>query len=178
MTPDFSLSTARLTLRLIDIQQANLFATAIQSSASLYPWLDWCHADFSLHEAQKFLTCTRLNWVKNLAYGFGIFDKETDQFIGMAALTDQRVGFNLGSLGYWVCDNFQQCGYAKEAMQALIQFCFEQLKLTRLELICDPENTVSHKLALACGALDEGIARNRYIFQGKPKDALVFAIVP
>ncbi|OEF23536.1 GNAT family N-acetyltransferase [Vibrio rumoiensis] len=178
MTPDLQLHTPRLTLRLIQSNECAQLATLIQTSPSLYPWIDWCHHKFSVTDADDFVLHTRLNWVKNIAYGFGVFTKDNDELIGMAALTDQAFSFNMGTAGYWIGDTHQQQGYAKEATQAVIDFCFSQLKLTRIEFVCAPDNLASHNVALACGAKSEGLARNRYIFNAQPKDGLVFSIIP
>ncbi|MGO2508074.1 GNAT family N-acetyltransferase [Vibrio hibernica] len=178
MPPDFTLTTSRLILRLIEADEAAIFADTICHSPSLYSWLDWCSNEFNTNDAQEFILFTRLSWVKDSAYGFGVFDKQTGQFIGMAALTDQRLNFNLGSLGYWIGDEYQKQGYATEAIKAVIEFSFTLLKLTRLEFICDPNNIISHKLAYACGAHKEGIAKNRYLFNGEPRDGLVFSLIP
>lgn len=178
MTPDHSLTTSRLILRMINGDESDTFTQLIQCSPSLYPWLDWCHAAFSIDEANDFLMYTRLNWVKNTAYGFGIYTQKQNRLVGMVALTDVSMSFNMGTIGYWIADQYQHCGYGKEATQALIQFCFSTLQLTRLECICDPLNHASHQLALSCGGLQEALARNRYLFDGKPKDGLVFSFIP
>lgn len=178
MTPNHILQTSRLTLRLIHAEEKDMFAAAICSSPSLYLWLDWCHRDFTPEEASDFLMHTRLNWIKGHAYGFGLYHKETNDFIGMVALTDLSHSFNMGTIGYWVCDAYQHQGYAKEATLALIEFCFTQLQLTRLECICDPDNHGSQSVALDCGATKEGLARNRYLFNGKPKNGIVFSLIP
>ncbi|MFV0574423.1 MAG: GNAT family N-acetyltransferase [Vibrio sp.] len=178
MTPDNELTTPRLTLRLIQADESHVFASAIRRSPSLYPWLDWCHAHFSDNEASDFLMHTRLNWVKNESFGFGVYLRKTQEFVGMVALTDMALNFNMGTIGFWICDKFQRQGYAQEAIGRLIRFCFEDLQLTRLECICDPENTASHQLTLACGAVKECLARNRYLFNGSPKDGVVFSFVP
>jgi RimJ/RimL family protein N-acetyltransferase len=84
----------------------------------------------------------------------------------------------MASLGYWIGDEHQQQGFGKEALAALIEWSFAQLKLTRLEIICDPSNIPSQQLAQACEAKQECLAQNRFIFHGQPKAGLVFSIIP
>ncbi|NNN90193.1 GNAT family N-acetyltransferase, partial [Vibrio sp. 2-2(9)] len=55
---------------------------------------------------------------------------------------------------------------------------FAKLSLTRLEIVCDPDNEASQALIESVGAQKEAIARNRFIFQGKPKDGVVFSLLP
>ncbi|MGF1753277.1 GNAT family N-acetyltransferase [Vibrio makurazakiensis] len=178
MSPDFQIISTNLALRVIQPEDANTFAQLIQHSPSLYPWVDWCHSDYTIDEASKFILATRLNWVKAEAFGFGVFHRKTNKFLGMVAINELYHTFNMASLGYWIGDEFQRQGYAKEAMIALFEFCFAQLKLTRLEIVCDPDNKPSQALIESCGGIKESLARNRFIFNGQSKDGIVFSVVP
>ncbi|MDK9737183.1 GNAT family N-acetyltransferase [Vibrio sp. D404a] len=178
MSPDFHIVTPRLVLKIIEASDAAEFAQCIQKSSSLFRWIDWCHSAYSEQDAEKFILATRLNWVKADAFGFGIFDRESNALMGMVAINELYHTFNMASLGYWVADKYQRQGIAKEAMLALFEFCFAQLKLTRLEIVCDLDNLPSQHLIEACGATREAIARNRFIFNGQPKDGVVYAVLP
>ncbi|MFA0325458.1 ribosomal-protein-serine acetyltransferase [Vibrio splendidus] len=178
MSPDFQINTQNLSLKIIEASGAQEFSQLVKSSPSLLPWLDWCHSEFSIIEAEKFILATRLNWVKAEAFGFGIFERKSDKLVGMVAINELYHTFNMASLGYWVGDEFQRKGIAKEAIIALFEFCFALLKLTRLEIVCDTENLPSQKLIEKCGAERETIAKNRFIFNGKPKDGVVYSVLP
>lgn len=178
MSPDFQIITRRLSLELIDSESAKELATLVSRSSSLHQWVDWCHPEFTEKEAERFILATRLNWVKAEAFGFGIYDRSSRQLMGMIAINEFYHTFNMASLGYWVADEFQQHGYAKEALDAVIEFCFAQLKLTRLEIVCDPKNLPSQHLATACHAVFETKAANRYLYDGKPYEGLVYSIIP
>ncbi|MCY9801917.1 GNAT family protein [Vibrio scophthalmi] len=178
MSPDYQIITTEFTLRLIDAEESRQLERLIVRSPNLHHWVDWCHSEFSAKEAERFLLATRLNWVKSDAYGFGIFRRSDDVLIGMVAINEFYQTFNMASLGYWIADEFQQQGYGRKALNALIEFCFGILKLTRLEVVCDPNNLASQKLALACGAKFETYAENRFIFNGKPKCGAVYSVIP
>ncbi|MEX3073604.1 GNAT family N-acetyltransferase [Vibrio alginolyticus] len=178
MSPDFEIITPRLALRLIPAEDANALHHLLVQSPSLHTWLDWCNEKVSLKDAQDFLLATRLNWVKTEAFGFGIYDRETNALLGMAAVNELYHTFNMASIGYWVADRYQRCGYAQEAVSALAEFCFAKLSLTRIEIVCDTENTASQALIESIGACKETIARNRFIFKGKPKDGVVYSLLP
>lgn len=178
MSPDYQIITQDLCLRLIENSESDQFAQLVRTSPQLHKWVDWCHADFSLEESERFLLATRLNWVKADSYGFGVFDRATDQLLGMVAINELYHTFNMASLGYWIGDIHHRKGIAKKALEALVEFCFAQLKVTRLEIVCDPDNVPSQRLVEACGATFEAEAANRYIFSGKPKTGLVYSIIP
>ncbi|MFC5078104.1 Ribosomal-protein-serine acetyltransferase [Vibrio thalassae] len=178
MNTHYTIYTKRLCLRLLELNDAEQLATTIQTSPSLHQWVDWCHKDFTHNEAMEFISATRVNWVKAIAFGFALFDRQDDQFLGMVALNEFYHTFNMGSIGYWLKDSAQQQGYAHEALDALIEFSFTHLLLTRLEIVCDPDNIPSHQLAQRVGATYECVAQNRFVFEGKPKAGWVYSLVP
>ncbi|EIV8662912.1 GNAT family N-acetyltransferase [Vibrio parahaemolyticus] len=178
MSPDFEIITPRLALRLIPADDAHSLQRLLSQSPSLHTWLDWCDAEVSLKDAQDFLLATRLNWVKTEAFGFGIYDRDSNTLLGMAAVNELYHTFNMASIGYWVADCYQRQGYAQEAIKALAEFCFAKLSLTRIEIVCDPDNNASQALIESVGAKKEAIARNRFIFHGKPKDGVVYSLLP
>ena len=53
MSPDFQINTQHLNLKIIEACDAPEFAQLVQSSQSLFPWVDWCHDTFSIVEAEK-----------------------------------------------------------------------------------------------------------------------------
>jgi len=178
MSPDYQIITSEFVLRLVDAEESEALQQLVTRSPSLHQWVEWCHADFSVNEADRFILATRLNWVKSDAYGFGIFRRSDDALVGMVAINELYQTFNMASLGYWLADEYQHQGYARKALLALCEFCFDILKLTRLEIVCDPDNLASQKLATACGAKFETLAANRFIFNGKPKQGAVYSIIP
>lgn len=178
MVPNYQIIIADLTLRLIDNEEASKLENLIQTSSSLHQWLDWCRVDFSVKDAEAFITATRKNWVTAESYGFGVYLRDSNELIGMVAINELYHTFNMASLGYWIADSYQGLGYGKKAVEALIEFCFAQLKLTRLEIVCDPKNLPSQRLIESCGASFETKAKNRFLFDGKPREGLVYSIVP
>lgn len=178
MSPDFEIITTRLALRLIPAEDASALQHLLVNSPTLHTWLDWCDENVSLKDAQEFVLATRLNWVKTSAFGFGIYDRTNHSLLGMAAVNELYHTFNMASIGYWVADRYQRQGYAQEAINALAEFCFAKLGLTRIEIVCDPDNTASQALIESVGAHREAIARNRFIFNGKPKDGIVYSLLP
>lgn len=178
MSPDYQIITQSLTLRLIDSDDCQQLKTCITRSASLHQWIDWCHSDFSHDDAERFILATRLNWVKSQAYGFGVFSRDSDSLVGMVAINELYHTFNMASIGYWIADDYQGKGYGAAAVNALVEFCFAQLKLTRIEIVCDPDNQPSQRLIERCGGVFEARAKNRFIYQGRPKEGLVYSILP
>ncbi|QIA63808.1 GNAT family N-acetyltransferase [Vibrio astriarenae] len=178
MSPDFSIITDSLELKLLSDNDAEQLQSLICHSPSLHQWIDWCQPDFSLEQAQRFIYETRLNWVKSSAYGFGVFARQNKDLVGMVVINELYHTFNMVSIGYWVADQYQNQGLGKKSVTALVNFCFEMLKVTRIEAVCDPCNSVSRQLIERCGGQFETIARNRYIYENRAYDGAVYSIIP
>lgn len=178
MSPDYQIVTQHLVLRLITSEESNSLRNCVVKSPSLHRWIDWCKPNFSLNDAERFVLATRLNWVKSEAYGFGVFCRTSDELVGMVAINELYHTFNMASIGYWIADQHQGKGFGVKAVSALIEFCFAQLKLTRIEVVCDPENLPSQRLIESCGGHFEAKALNRFVFNGKPKTGLVYSVIP
>jgi len=78
--------------------------------------------------------------------------KETNQFIGRCGLLpwtiDQRPEVEVA---YLLAKEYWGQGLGTEAAQAIVQYGFEQLKLTRLICMIYPENQASVKVAMNIG---------------------------
>lgn len=178
MDIDFQLQSARLSLRLPRRHDAAVLAQLVSDSPSLHPWFDWANQHFSPQDAKDFIHANHLQWIKGLSYGFGIYQNQNQQLIGMVAINELSRIHNSASLGYWIADAFQGQGNGKEALLMLCQLCFNKLQLTRIEIICDPNNAISRKFIESCGARYEGRARNRYLYAGIACDGDVFSLLP
>lgn len=66
----------------------------------------------------------------------------------------------------------------REAITALVEFCFAKLQVSRIAIVCDPANLASQKLIERCHAKRESIARHRFLFHGEPRDGVVYSLIP
>jgi ribosomal-protein-alanine N-acetyltransferase len=77
-----------------------------------------------------------------------------------------RGGFQGAYLGYYVGAPFAGQGYMTEAIQLILRYAFEHLKLHRLEANIQPENLASLALVKRAGFVREGYSR-RYLRIGR-----------
>jgi ribosomal-protein-alanine N-acetyltransferase len=78
--------------------------------------------------------------------------KETGQFIGRCGLLPWTIdGRDEVEIAYLIDKRFWRQGLGTEAAQAIRDYAFGQLHLTRLICMVDPENEASKKVALNCG---------------------------
>lgn len=110
------------------------------------------------------------------AYAFLIFRSDDRALVGGLTLANIRRGVaQAGSVGYWVGAPFARKGYMTAAVRALLPFCFDTLRLHRVEAACIPDNRASIGLLEKTGFRREGYARGYLCINGLWQDHLLYA---
>lgn len=82
-------------------------------------------------------------------------------------------------IGYWCRTSKTGNGFITEAIEALVKIAFDQLKVSRIELITDEQNLESRKLAQRCQFELEGILRNeRRAPDGTHRNTCLYSRLP
>ena len=81
-----------------------------------------------------------------------------------------------GQIGYWVDERYAGRGIIPTAVALAVDYCFDVMKLHRIEIAIRPENTKSLRVVAKLGFRPEGL-RPRYLhIDGDWRDHLVFAL--
>ena len=86
-------------------------------------------------------------------------------------------GFRSAYLGYYVGAKYARQGYMTEAIQLILRFAFEHLKLNRLEANIQPQNSASIALVKRAGFIREGYSRRYLKICGRWRDHERWAIL-
>src|SRR5207247_2412775 len=100
-------------------------------------------------DARSFIGQSRESWERGEAYNFAIVDAADRALAGSIALRVLR--FNAGHIGYWVTREARGRGVATAALRALCRWAVDALDMKRLELLTDPENVASQRVAEKAG---------------------------
>lgn len=103
--------------------------------------------------------------------------KDSNEFIGICGLSLIAERFRLGEIYYNLIPEFWGKGFGTETAKAQISFCFNQLKLHRVEAGVATENSRSIGVLEKCGMTNEGIRRKILPIRGEWKDNYQFAIL-
>ncbi len=82
------------------------------------------------------------------------------------------------NMGYWLRESRQGRGMATRAGALMARFGFENMRLIRIEIVAEPDNLPSRRVAEKLGARLEAIARHRLWIHDQPKEAAVYALLP
>ena len=101
----------------------------------------------------------------------------TKQFIGLIALNIGKPKYRSAEVWYKIDSKYWGKGYATEALTALLDFGFNNLKLHRIEAGCAVENIASIKVLEKVGMTREGMKRKKLPIRGDWKDNYFYAIL-
>lgn len=179
MQANLEFQTDRLILRALKQADVAALKKAISESAdTISPWLDWCHEGFDEMDAEAWVNRSRQGWLTGASYELAAFEIETGELVGCVYVSSIDSVANMANLGYWIATKFQGRGYALEATEVAASLAFGHLLLTRLELVMDPANEASIRIAEKLRATFECRARNRYMYDGEAREGLVYSLVP
>ena len=88
-----------------------------------------------------------------------------------------RRGFQNAYLGYYVAERYAGHGYMSEAIQLVLRYAFNDLKLHRLEANIQPGNAASIALVRRAGFVLEGFSRRYLKISGRWRDHERWAIL-
>jgi ribosomal-protein-alanine N-acetyltransferase len=166
-----------VTLRLPQMAEFEEWAALRTASRDfLTPWEpSWPADDLTRAAFRRRLKRYAEDWRTDQSYAFFVFRKQDNVLLGGLTLANVRRGVaQAGSIGYWLGMPFARCGYMTAAVKAVLPFCFETLRLHRVEAACIPTNTASIRLLDRCGFLREGYARQYLCINGVWQDHLLF----
>jgi ribosomal-protein-alanine N-acetyltransferase len=173
-----SILTARLSLRLPEHRDFREWAKLRhESKAFLSPWEPIWAPD---HLSRASFT-NRVYWsqraVKNgNAVPLFVFHKEAGQLVGAITLDNIRRGpSQVGTIGYWVGQQYARQGFMSEAIIAMVAHAFGALDLSRVESACLPDNLASRGVLEKAGFKYEGVAQSYIQINGRWRYHVLYA---
>jgi RimJ/RimL family protein N-acetyltransferase len=106
-------------------------------------------------DAHHWLQLTRQGHAQDTAYAFALELRTTGEFIGGIGLT-LALRFDRAEAGYWLGQPYWGQGLATEALAAVLQFGFNELKLNKIYATHIASNPASGRVMLKNGLVKEG----------------------
>ncbi len=110
---------------------------------------------------------------------FTVVDKRKNQLAGATAFgnfsaRDQRL-----EIGWtWLGKAFQGTGVNQAMKKLMLDYCFSELKLKRVEIKTDVLNLPARKALLKFGAVEEGILRSHTLMtQGRRRNTIYYSVL-
>jgi RimJ/RimL family protein N-acetyltransferase len=140
--------------------------------------MPWCHGEYTAEEARQWIAVCEQALAEKSAFNLGVFSANGTELLGGSGLNQFNTLHNFCNLGYWVRESKQRPGIATRVVQALADYGFSVLGLTRIEIVVAEGNEPSNGVARKVGAQFECLARNRLVGRDGPVAVFVYSLVP
>lgn len=175
------IESPRLIIRVCNAGDAPALNAAVcESLAALRPYMPWAQTPPTL--AQSAAECRRLQARFLLREDLPMFMFERDAQGGEGAYVGgiglHRIDWQVRrfEIGYWCRSGRVGEGFVSEAVAALTQLTFDELRARRIELRTDDGNQRSWRVAERAGFTLEGVLRCQALTpQGEPRDTRIYA---
>ncbi|WP_375436773.1 GNAT family N-acetyltransferase [uncultured Hymenobacter sp.] len=176
LTPFPELRTQRLVLR--QLQQTDASALLQQrSDERIIRYLDR-EPDSSLDQTTALIERIEQNAVDNLGVTWGIVrPAASHDLLGTIGLWRIIAEHHRAEIGYGLHPDYWQQGIMSEALEAVLDFGFRQLKLHSVEANVNPNNTASRRLLEKHGFVQEAHFRQNYFFRGQFLDSVIYSVL-
>ena len=172
---DMEVRSERLVLRAWRLEDAPAVAAACQD-ADIARWLALVPEPYTEEDARFYIRDCLRGAGEDRA-PFAITDSETGEVIGSIEMRINRL--RTGHVGYWLAPEARGRGLTSEALLALSRWGFQELGLGRVELVTDPDNIASQRVAEKAGFTREATLRSILVTRdGGRRDGVMFALLP
>lgn len=176
--PALEIVTDRLSLRLPQMRDHLPWVALRQSSqAFLEAWEPVRSEDqYSRPAFRNRVAWARQSLAQGRAMPLFLFERAENVILGAITLDNIRRGpAQSATVGYWIGAAHARQGYMTEALAGLVQYCFTDLDLSRIEAACLPENHASRGLLERSGFKYEGVAQSYLQIGGRWRTHVLYA---
>lgn len=110
-----------------------------------------------------------------LHYALAVVSKSQNEVIGNVSLHMRSLLNKEAEIGYTLSRDYWGQGYASEAVKALIDYAFAELKIHRIYATTSPENFASQKVLEKLRFEREGYLRKNVLQRGLWRDSILYA---
>lgn len=132
---------------------------------------------YSLEEVQEQMDYYANHYTKNTGYYWLIEELKTSESVGVIGINNISTIHQKAEIGFWCLPKFWNKGIITQAAKAVIQFCFTQLKLNRIEATVESENLASIATIRKLEFKHEGTFEQYEMNNGKWINLMMFALL-
>lgn len=148
-----------------------------ESRAFLRPWEPtWSADDLTRAAFKRRVRRVQREAADQSCFAFLIFRRQDEALLGGVTMSNIRRGVAQScSLGYWMSVRHAGQGYMRRAVDLVLAFAFDELRLHRVEAACIPGNDRSLGLLEKAGFVREGYARRYLLIDGRWQDHVLLS---
>lgn len=131
----------------------------------------------NLDEAKEMIEKVNAMVDSNEGIGWVIMLKGSNQVIGGVSFHRIKKEHYRAEMGYMIHPHYWRQGIVSEAVKALLDYGFKQLKFHSVEAFIDPDNIASQKVLEKFNFMKEAHFRESYFFEGKFIDSAGYSLL-
>ncbi|HSD08876.1 GNAT family protein [Flavobacterium sp.] len=152
-----------------------IFDIVDKNRIHLRQWLPFVDRMQTVEFAENFVKGTMQRNKDGNEFAFVII--ENDKVIGRIGVYKIDGQNKIGEIGYWLAENLQGKGIITKSCKALIDFCFSDLQLNRIEIKCGTENFKSKTIPEKLNFTREGVIREGELLYDKFIDLNLYSLL-
>ena len=169
------LETERLLLRKFRLEDApELFAQ--RTNDEVWKYIDKPKTQ-NLEEAMELIKKILAAYENNEGIAWVMELKESEKNIGNISFWRIEKENHRAEIGYLLLPEYWGKGIVKEAIDAVVEYGFREIKIHSIEANVNPNNKASLKLLEKAGFTQEGYFKENYFYNGKFYDSAIYSVV-
>lgn len=131
----------------------------------------------TLEEAMAHIDIIEEKIVKNEGINWAITVKGNPKFIGLIGHYRISAENHRCEMGYMILPQHQGKGYVSEAIDAVLEYGFNDLQMHSIEAVIDPDNKASERVLRKNGFVKEAHILENELHNGKFWDTVIYSIL-
>ncbi|MEH7333631.1 GNAT family protein [Neobacillus drentensis] len=152
-----------------------LFQLVEDNRNHLRKWLPWVDSMTSPYQFETIIPVWLNQFAESTGFNVGILYK--GELVGSIGLHQMDWHNSMTSIGYYLAKNAEGHGVMTRAVQALLNYAFNQLGLNRVEIRCGVKNKKSRAIPERLGFTKEGLIRDGEKLNGHFHDLIVYSML-
>ena len=132
--------------------------------------------NYTRRHARDFISGTGADLASGRELALAVVDSD-DRLLGALGISNFDWVDLKAEIGYWIAAEARRRGVGARATRMLAVWALTQLGLERLELLANPENEASQRLAVRAGFTREGTLRRYRRRHGAREDLVMFSLL-
>jgi RimJ/RimL family protein N-acetyltransferase len=128
-------------------------------------------------DAREYVSRAPRDRIAGRELSLAVVDANDGHLIGSVGLARFSWDDRKAEIGYWIAPQARQRSAGTRATRLLSSWALERLELERIELLANPANEASQRLALAAGFKREGLLRAYRARKGELEDYVMFSLL-
>lgn len=162
-------------LRLVELRHVDELQAMIERNLDhLRTWMPWARESATRTDLVAWVRTSLQRYAEGTAIYAGIwYRQEIAGTVGLDIEPRQRSA----EIGYWLDEAIQGRGVVSRSVRAVVDACFRDLGLHRVEILCAPQNTRSCAVAQRLGFVHEGTLREAERLGERFVDLAIYGMV-